>query len=1082
MGTNDNLSVNYLKKTQQERRAELQKQAGITPTVTLSFIPQPIEEDIPPIPLPEEVTPNEDEGGFLSSVGEFVKEAIPQTISGVGDALNNALETGKDLGEMFGIPDVGIQIYNEEGDFDLGFYGPKEAKEKGRSAKIIPIAEEAKTPVGGMARSLSEFVTGFIPATKAVGAAGVAVGAARTITASALAQAVVADPHQARLATVLNEIPILQKIVPDYLADNNPENENEWEGRLKNAIDMAGVAGAGEGVALGARKLFKMYKAGQVAKTAQKGKAVTPEVAIAEAEAAIATKTEAAKIISPIESPITPKELLVKEPSGKVYLNTERINTTEDIHKVLKNAAEAIIDPKAGTKTIKGIKKASTKELKDLDTLLSRRIERPFTAEEAVASREVLNASAESLSELAKGAMGPTASPEGMYTFRKALAAHNDIQEVVLAGRKATAQSLMSWKIPAGSPEARGKQIAAILEGKQGTIDQMAKAIHDVSTHNPTGLSKMAAQITDPTWEEALYQVWVNGLLSGPATHAVNALSNAGTTMMGLTEKYISVGFDAARGGGKAGLMEANAKTMGFFSGLKDTWKLLRGTDPILQAGSKLEYVGRESAISAKLIGQSPDSLIGKGMDWISEAVDLPGKALLVGDNFFKGINYRMQLHEMSVRTAMSEGLTGRALSKRAADLIANPTEAIQDIAVDFARYQTFTNETGAFVKAAQKAINESPYGAGKYIMPFVRTPANIFKYSLERTPLAPLMSEVRAEIAKGGTNATMALAKITGGTMLMAGAAGLTLEGKISGSGPLNPQESATLRATGWQPYSVKMGDTWFGFSRLEPVGSLIAYAADMASMASELSDDDNDNLVAMGIAAFSQQMASKTFVSGAVSAMEALASGDPYALDRWSKQFAASFVPFSAAGKTINKYTDPVKRDYRNDDHMGFLRSTVEKMKENTGFLSTDAAPLRDVWGKELRWDDGVIPFLENLSPVEIRQNETDPVNRLVAEKRLVLSRPARRIKGVKLTNKEYSEYSKIAGETLKKQLDKLVGKKKARIDKLTQEQLQLIFSNVASKSKEYARGQMLKNSLGLKERIIDNMREEQAQRGGK
>ena len=1087
---NDDLSANYLKKTQAEKRAELQRRAGITPSLAITttrimptYLPT-VDENPPPVPIPEEVVEDKEEGGFLNSVGEFVKEAIPQAISGVGDALNNALETGKDLGEMFGIPDVGIQIYNEKGEFDLGFYGPETSKEKGRSAKIIPVAEEATTAVGGMTRAVTEFVTGFIPASKAVGAAGLAAGAAKTITASALAQAVVADPHQARLATFLNEVPVLQKIVPDYLADNNPENETEWEGRLKNAIDMAGITAAGEGVAIGARKMIKMYKAGQVAKNAQKLEAITPEAAIGEAEAAIASKDAAAKIVSPIEKPITPKELLVKEPSGKVYLNTERINTTEDIHKVLRNAAEAKIDPKAGAKTFEGIKEASKKELNDLNTLLSRNIERPFTAEEAVAAREVLNASAESLSELAKGAMGPTASPESMYAFRKALAAHNDIQEVVLAGRKATAQSLSSWKIPAGSPEARGKQIAAMLEGKQGNIDQMAKAIRDIADKNPEALSRAAAQITDPTWGDAIYQVWINGLLSGPPTHAVNALSNAGTTLMGISEKYISAGFDAARGGGTQGLLEANAKTMGFFSGLKDSWKLLSGTDPILKAGSKLEYVGSESAISGKLIGKSPDSILGKGMDYLSEAVDLPGKALMVGDNFFKGLNYRMQLYESSVKTAIEEGLTGKAISKRAAELIANPTEAIQDIAVDFARYQTFTNETGAFVKAAQKAINEAPLGAGKYIMPFVRTPANIFKYSLERTPLAPLIGEVRAEFAKGGVHANMALAKITGGTTLMAGAAGLTLEGKISGSGPLDPKQRSTLMATGWQPYSVKVGDTWLDYSRLEPVGSLVAYAADIASMASEISGDDSDNLVAMGIAAFSKQMASKTFVSGAVSAMDALASGDPNAMERWEKQFAASFVPFSGMGKTIHKYTDPVKRDYTNDDHMGFLRSTVEKMKESTGFLATDAAPLRDVWGKELEWNSGVIPVLENLSPIAISPNETDPVNRLVAERGIVISRPTRRVMGVKLTNKEYSEYSRIAGETMKKQLDKLFSKPKTaeRISsKLSNEQLQLIFSKVSTKSREYARAQLLKGNLDLKERIITNKQEERARMKG-
>jgi len=54
---------------------------------------------------------------------------------------------------------------------------------------------------------------------------------------------------------------------------------------------------------------------------------------------------------------------------------------------------------------------------------------------EAIAAREIMNASAKNISELAKTATGPTATKEGQFAFRQALAKHQDIQSIVLQGR-----------------------------------------------------------------------------------------------------------------------------------------------------------------------------------------------------------------------------------------------------------------------------------------------------------------------------------------------------------------------------------------------------------------------------------------------------------------------------------------------------------------------------------------------------------------------------------------------------------------------------------------------------------------------
>ena len=97
---------------------------------------------------------------------------------------------------------------------------------------------------GGFVRSTAQFLTGFIPAMKGVQAVkGLAAlpSLAKGMTAGAIADMVVFDPHEDRLSTYLNEVPLLAPVVSDYLAENDPTKEGEWEGRLKNAVEGAGL-------------------------------------------------------------------------------------------------------------------------------------------------------------------------------------------------------------------------------------------------------------------------------------------------------------------------------------------------------------------------------------------------------------------------------------------------------------------------------------------------------------------------------------------------------------------------------------------------------------------------------------------------------------------------------------------------------------------------------------------------------------------------------------------------------------------------------------------------------------------------
>ena len=132
--------------------------------------------------------------------------------------------------------------------------------------------------------------------------------------------------------------------------------------------------------------------------------------------------------------------------------------------------------------------------------------------------------------------------------------------------------------------------------------------------------------------------------------------------------------------------------------------------------------------------------------------------------------------------------------------------------------------------------------------VPFFKTPANIGLQVVERTPFAPLSSQWREEIAKGGIYRDMALAKVTLGSSVLATFAALSAEGLLTGRGPERKADREAMMRDGWLPYSVKVGDQYYSYAGMEPVSALMAIAADYAEYAKHEPDASKVEEVFLG------------------------------------------------------------------------------------------------------------------------------------------------------------------------------------------------------------------------------------------
>jgi hypothetical protein len=510
---------------------------------------------------------------------------------------------------------------------------------------------------------------------------------------------------------------------------------------------------------------------------------------------------------------------------------------------------------------------------------------------------------------------------------------------------------------------------------------------------SPEKIGRFVKDANRATTKDQLYEVWINGLLSSPTTHMVNILSNTIVAALTVGERKIAsaIGPNIPPG-------ETSAQLKGLVDGARDgfrlAWNALKTgepTDPM----QKVEAEKFRAVTSENLNIAGP---AGRFADFMGEAIRVPGRLLTAGDEYFKSVGYRMELYAQAYRQAFNEGLRDEAAAKRVVEIIENPPENIKQAAIDASRYQTFTNQLGKTGKAVEQVRNNIPYA--RVVMPFVRTPVNVMSYAFERTPLAPLSSSFREEIAAGGARRDLALGKLIAGSMAMAVSADLVLSGSITGAGPTNPKMRNIMRATGWQPYSIKVGDKYYAYNRLDPIGALLGLSADVTEIIGQTTEAEAAQIATAAALSVAQNMASKTYMSGVTDFFDAFfsASLDPessnYKLTSYLQRMAASVVPASVAN--IERFLSP---------EMSATYGFLDRVKSRIPGYSDDLPPRRNIFGEPVVLEGGIGPDI--MSPIYTSTVKDDPVADEMVRQQVAVGMPRRQIQGIELDAQQYDRY---------------------------------------------------------------------------
>jgi hypothetical protein len=438
-------------------------------------------------------------------------------------------------------------------------------------------------------------------------------------------------------------------------------------------------------------------------------------------------------------------------------------------------------------------------------------------------------------------------------------------------------------------------------------------------------------------------------------------------------------------------------------------------------------------------------------------------------DELFKSIARRQEINTQAVRIASNERKTGAAFAARVAELKANPTQEMMDAAHLRASYQTFQKRLSPGMQKLSGFLTDYP--ALRLLVPFVRTPTNLFLYAGERTPLGFAFKDTREALLgrRGGTEADLARARVALGTSIAVAVTALAVEGKITGAGPQDPAERAALALTGWQPFSVKIGNEWYSFRRLDPFAPILGTSADLAQLVrtyEEARGDKAKETAAQLVYMLSQNIADKEWFGTLADVGAAMQDPEQFG-PRMVKRLAGSLVPAGVA--QITQSLEPDAKD---------TRSLPAYLKARAGF-SGDLPPARDIWGEPKPNPDTLGPRV--LSPITVREQKNDKASTEIARLKLGVKMPDRRLglgeadKDFKtdLTPQEYDDYARISGQMAQRAVDFIVNS--PSYDRLPEAGKQKIIRQAFEASRHTAKGALFRMHPDLVQRLAGEKREE-------
>jgi hypothetical protein len=651
--------------------------------------------------------------------------------------------------------------------------------------------------------------------------------------------------------------------------------------------------------------------------------------------------------------------------------NINNIDTKDDILKIIDEISNKYSKEfdvrKGGVQT-----KKATQELADIlnldqatltQNILKLKPGSTANAATVTAMRDLLVGANIKLDNLAIAARNGT--PAELLEFRQHMALTAELQKIFKGVQTETARSLNAFKYTTRDKQFTNltldelNKINLLTElGGEEQVRTLANLYSGLNPREKINFSQKAGLIKKfgdyaQKGSDSIAEVFINSILSHPASHAKNIAGNWIAQGINQYERKLA-GTGAKMGTEGVAPYEDVAKAFGKSQALNDMWQatvtaIKEGRFPNIASeigGNKFET--RPGAFTATNFGMK-EGYLANAVDITGKILTLdriPTKLLSASDAIFKNFEYRGELWAGAYRDtlyliskgALSEDKAPQYLSR----LVDNPTPEMTKTAYDAALYTTFQQKLGTrgdFLDVGKYVIDAKKQEYVKGIdwifnvaIPFVQTPANILGFSLERTPgLNLLLSKYREDLAAGGARGDLALAKMEFGLQFYAVIATTGYFGFTSGTDQdLSRTGKSQKQATyGYQPKSVRIPYTdkdgvekifQLSFNGLDPAAQLLGMASDLGAQFRTITDDQNEDYL-RHLAAFAlfagENLVNTPFLQNTADIFDnvqniqkALSDGelDTKTISKMWKGTAAAFVPsgLKAVGGLYNDQVD--------------------------------------------------------------------------------------------------------------------------------------------------------------------------------
>jgi hypothetical protein len=299
------------------------------------------------------------------------------------------------------------------------------------------------------------------------------------------------------------------------------------------------------------------------------------------------------------------------------------------------------------------------------------------------------------------------------------------------------------------------------------------------------------------------------------------------------------------------------------------------------------------------------------------------------------------------------------------------------------------TQELSGIAKDLDRVFERAPYL--RPFMLFARTGVNALNMTSKYTPILnsfitehvdimtkafddPVMMKYGIktandlQIAKATMRGRMAIGYGFTGTM-----AWMALNNQITGNGPPDRGLANSWRQMGWQPRSIKIGNSYISYESLEPFNGLMSLVADIVDAQEVMGDEWTSNNFGKISYIISANVTNKSFLAGLLQLQDLLTSqgGDA---PRVAANFVNSQVPLSGLRNEIGKVLNPGMKELES----GFLQS-IQNRNLYADLINKDGKlPYRyDVLnGEPLRDYEPLTRIVNSIIPINLNvgtMNET-------------------------------------------------------------------------------------------------------------